>query len=157
MVEPAHQDTQVLRGRGLESHCSPPAGPSCHRCAPTCLKTESNLLLHMTASPLTYCSFLVRKHTRQPCNFNFNFKSTYYVLIILFPPESLNNCLIIFLRSAADVFLRSAADVFLRSAADVFLRSAADVFFRSAADVNANILFSQCQYLYLNSSSRSAT
>ena len=43
VVEPAPPDTQVLRGCGFKSHCSPPAGPSCHRCAPTCLKTETNL------------------------------------------------------------------------------------------------------------------
>ena len=33
---------------------SPPAGPSCHRCAPTCLETESNLAPHMAASPLRH-------------------------------------------------------------------------------------------------------
>ena len=30
-------------GHGFESHCSPPAGPSCHKCAQTCLETERNL------------------------------------------------------------------------------------------------------------------
>ena len=33
---------------------SSPAEPSCHRCGPTCLKTESNLAPHMAASPLRH-------------------------------------------------------------------------------------------------------
>ena len=69
-VEPAPRDTQALRGCGFESHCSPPAGPSCYRCAPTCLETESNPAPHMAASPLWHCNFSMRKHTRRPRNFN---------------------------------------------------------------------------------------
>ena len=59
-VEPVPRDKQVLRGCGFESHGSPPTGPSRHRCAPTCLETESSLALHMAASPLRHCNFSVR-------------------------------------------------------------------------------------------------
>ena len=68
MVEPAPRDTEVLRGCGFAFHCSAPAGPSCHRCAPTCLETESNLAPYMAVSHRT---FSVCKHMRQPCDFNF--------------------------------------------------------------------------------------
>ena len=54
VVEPAPWGTQVMRGCGFESHCSPPAGPSCYMCAPTCLETENNLAPHMAPSPLRH-------------------------------------------------------------------------------------------------------
>ena len=67
VVEPALRDMKVLRDRWLESHCSPPAGPSCHRCALTCLETESNLAPHMAAIARY---FSVRKHVIQPRDFD---------------------------------------------------------------------------------------
>ena len=69
-VEPTPQDTQVLRGCAFESHCSPPAGPSCHRCAPTCLKTGGDMAAVYGSFALEARYFSVRKHVRQPHDFN---------------------------------------------------------------------------------------
>ena len=49
VVEPAPQDASIER-LSVQIPLSPPAGPSFHRCALTCLETENNL----AASPLRH-------------------------------------------------------------------------------------------------------
>ena len=62
--------TDLLGGWGFKPHGSPPDGSSCHKFASTCIKTASNLAPHTAASPIRYFNVSVRKHMRQPCDFN---------------------------------------------------------------------------------------
>ena len=65
VVEPAPPDTRVKR-LWVRITLSPPAGPLCHRCAPTCLNTEGSLALKAHL-------FFSVKALRQSRNFNLLF------------------------------------------------------------------------------------
>ena len=61
---------------GLYRHWLLTTGPPCHKCAPTCLKTESKLARHMAAMPLRHPYFSVYGQ-RQTCNFNQHLRGLY--------------------------------------------------------------------------------
>ena len=49
VVEPTPQGTASTERLWVQIPLSPLAGPLCHRCAPTCLETESNLAPNIKA------------------------------------------------------------------------------------------------------------